>query len=272
MTGPKSPAGTSGTILVIDDEQIVVDSLRKVLDFVGWRAEVVYDVASARRRLAGGDISALMTDIMLPNESGEVLLKEIVFSNPEIPVVMITGYGTTDLALKMLNAGAFDFIPKPFSFEEMCAMAVRIGRFLSLSADERIRMLRGLTTCPESGHRRFCLRGHCWVSLESDGLASVGIGGLLARTTGPVASLRLPQPGEEVTIANHCAWLIDGDGHEHGLRAPLSGKVVSVADERELLEAAPGEFPFQGQVFLRIKPARFAVEMTDLVPCPSCGG
>jgi len=268
MKGDPRRDGKGAAILVVDDERVVAAALDKILKFEGMTVEVVDSVAAARDSFAVRPFSALITDIMLPGESGEALLKETVVARPEMPIVVITGYGTNELALRVLYAGAFDFLAKPFSFEELSALAARLRRFLEIPLDERIRLLRAVEGPSHSGLRCFSLRGHSWVDLGEDGSARVGVGGLLARTAGEIKSLLLPDPGDALSIGQHCARLVDKEGNEHGVRAPVSGIILDVTPVEKLIASLGDERTFRSEPFFRARPANLALEMASLMPCP----
>lgn len=109
----------SGLILLIDDD----DSLRRVTEYnlVAAGFEVI-TAASGQEGLASfGEYEPdlVVTDVELGDMNGLELLAEFKKSNPDIPVIVITAYGTIDLAVKAMTQGAFNFITKPFDRESL---------------------------------------------------------------------------------------------------------------------------------------------------------
>ena len=109
---------TKERILVVDDEANMRESLRDILSDEG------YDVALAedgRTALNAFDDSILLviTDAKMPGIDGFELLQELHKRDPDLPIVMITAYGTMELAVKALRAGAYDYITKPFDPEQI---------------------------------------------------------------------------------------------------------------------------------------------------------
>jgi DNA-binding NtrC family response regulator len=105
-------------ILVVDDEAHMRESLREILSEEGY--EVVL-AEEGRPALNAFDESILLviTDARMPGMDGFELIKELHERDPDLPVVMITAYGSMELAVKAMRAGAYDYITKPFDPEEI---------------------------------------------------------------------------------------------------------------------------------------------------------
>jgi signal transduction histidine kinase len=106
-------------ILIIDDEQIVLSSCRKIFR----NSDYIIDTASSGeegiRLVMSGSYHIVVTDLMMPGMSGMEVLDRIVNDKPSIKVIIFTGYATIESVRGALKAGAFDYIPKPFTPEEM---------------------------------------------------------------------------------------------------------------------------------------------------------
>jgi DNA-binding NtrC family response regulator len=107
------------TVLVVDDE----NNLRKVLSATlrreGYQVEQAEDGEEAIRRFDRGGIDVVVTDMVMPKRDGFEVLRHVLESAPEIPVILITAHGTVDSAVAAIKAGAFDFITKPFDQVEL---------------------------------------------------------------------------------------------------------------------------------------------------------
>jgi two-component system response regulator AtoC len=116
------------TILVVDDEA----NIRRVLEIS--LTDSGYEVLSARTRseasalLASHRVDLVLTDLQLPDASGLELLAEVRVSRPDLPVILITAYGTVESAVRAMRAGAFDYVMKPFGMEEIEALVERALR------------------------------------------------------------------------------------------------------------------------------------------------
>jgi DNA-binding NtrC family response regulator len=110
---------TSCDILLIDDERVVRDAVRRVLEAHGLRVATAADAASGLRHPALDDCRLLVCDVMLPDRSGMDVLRDVGVRRPGLPVVLITGYATPDLAMRAHEAGAAAFLAKPFEASEL---------------------------------------------------------------------------------------------------------------------------------------------------------
>ncbi len=106
-------------ILAVDDERNVVESIKKALERVGYSVEVAASAEAAQARLERGPVDLVVCDIKLPGMDGMALLEHIKQSCPGTIVVMITGYATIESAVAAIKLGATDYLPKPFSPDQL---------------------------------------------------------------------------------------------------------------------------------------------------------
>ncbi|MEE8455429.1 MAG: response regulator [Limibaculum sp.] len=104
----------NGKIYVVDDDDAVGDSIKALLSSVGYEAEVF---ASARQFLESFDPSGaacILLDVRMPGMDGLTLLERMGADRRGVPVIMVTGHGDVPLAVRAMQAGAADFVEKPF--------------------------------------------------------------------------------------------------------------------------------------------------------------
>ncbi len=106
-------------ILVIEDDQNLRDGIVTVLRKENHQVADAADGVAGSRMFAADRPDLVITDLKLPGKGGLQLLGEFTAASPGIPVIIISAYGTIDLAVNALKAGARDFIPKPFSIDEL---------------------------------------------------------------------------------------------------------------------------------------------------------
>lgn len=109
------------SILIVEDEKRVADLLKAGLEENGYRTMVAYDGAMGLRLFQSYSFQLVISDIVLPKLDGFELCKEIRKSNARIPVLMLTALGSTDDKLDGFDAGADDYMTKPFDFRELIA-------------------------------------------------------------------------------------------------------------------------------------------------------
>lgn len=119
-------------ILIIEDEQRVAELLKRGLEESGYQVVVAFDGMMGLRIFKSNTFHLIISDIILPKLDGFELSKEIRKINPAIPIIMLTALGSTDDKLEGFDAGADDYMVKPFDFRELNA---RINVLLKRSAE-----------------------------------------------------------------------------------------------------------------------------------------
>lgn len=125
-------------LLVVDDESAIRESCREVAESLGF---VTYAAASSDEVLhildtAGVDV--VLLDLRIPGTNGIDVLREIKRRRPEAVVVIMTGFATVHSAVQAMKAGAYDYIGKPFTFEELRLTLDRVTAQLKLAAENRM--------------------------------------------------------------------------------------------------------------------------------------
>ncbi|MAW60094.1 MAG: DNA-binding response regulator [Planctomycetes bacterium] len=123
-------------VLVVDDERMIRWSLRAGLEEAGAAVEEAASLAEARRRLAESWPDLMLLDLRLPDGSGFDLLAEVLEQDPELPVLIITAYGSLEGAVQAMRDGAQDYIAKPFELDELihkCAATLERQRLRRLT-------------------------------------------------------------------------------------------------------------------------------------------
>ncbi|MEJ2715737.1 MAG: response regulator [Deltaproteobacteria bacterium] len=115
-----------GKILVLDDEQIVLDSVTRVLE------EEDYEIATCRKgqeaveALKGGGFDILITDLKMPGMDGLQAMEALAEVDPDLSMIMLTAYSTVDSAVKAMKLGAVDYIKKPFTPEQLTDLVEKV--------------------------------------------------------------------------------------------------------------------------------------------------
>jgi DNA-binding NtrC family response regulator len=111
--------GPKAKILVIDDEMVVLNSCRKILSAEGYELQTVRTGVEGLERLSREKFDLVLTDLMMPEMSGIEVLKRIKLLDQDLVTIMMTGYSTVQTAVEAMKLGAYDYIPKPFTYEEL---------------------------------------------------------------------------------------------------------------------------------------------------------
>ncbi len=122
-------------ILIIEDEKKIADTLSKGLSELDYHVEKAYDGKIGLRLFEAGSFNLVITDINLPGINGYDLAKIIRSSNQHIPIIMLTALSTTDDKIEGFDAGADDYLVKPFEFKELL---VRIKALLKRTMHQQL--------------------------------------------------------------------------------------------------------------------------------------
>ncbi len=112
-------AKPKANILLIDDEQIVHDSVRRILEDEDYNVDGAFRVSEALEKLGRQSYDLVLTDLMMPDDSGMKAVEAVARDHPGTGVVMFTGYATVDSAVESIKLGALDYLPKPFTPDEL---------------------------------------------------------------------------------------------------------------------------------------------------------
>ena len=125
-------------VLVIDDEPVVCDAVRRVLGAEGLRVATASDGVMGLGHAAAATCRLVLLDLMLPDRSGFEVLRAFRARRPDLPVVVITGYATHESARRAMEEGAADYLPKPFEESELLAVVRRaLGDRAGVPEEER---------------------------------------------------------------------------------------------------------------------------------------
>jgi two-component system NtrC family response regulator len=134
---PESSSAPRARILVVDDEA----SLRRIAQYrladAGYDVELAEDGKSALERMAAFAPDLVVTDLRMPGLGGEELVREILRREPGLPVVVVTGHGTVEGAVRAMKDGVADFVLKPVSWDEMLVTVQRVLDAASLRRDNQ---------------------------------------------------------------------------------------------------------------------------------------
>jgi DNA-binding NtrC family response regulator len=105
--------------LVIDDEQIVLDSVSKILTDENYEVDGTLSGREGLHQAIGQDYDIVLTDIRMPDIGGMRVLRDVKRAKPSLPVVIITGYASVKSAVQAMKLGAADYIEKPFTPDQL---------------------------------------------------------------------------------------------------------------------------------------------------------
>lgn len=253
-------------LLVIDDEQVVLDAVHRICSAEQYRIETVPDAKSSMEKLAQNEYKLVLCDLMLPDSNGFKILNFLADNKIDVPVIMMTGYSTMENAVNSLNSGAIDFIPKPFTVDELCSAIHRGFNYLKISENARIKESDSISDVP-CPPKYFRLGYVSWISKENSGYVHVGVTDLFLKTIQTLNGISLFPMDGELVQGTYCAHIKSVNGLEHSVLAPISGRILEqnrdLSRSCSLLEKDPY---FKGWLY-KILPSDYDYEIENLVSC-----
>ena len=135
---PQIEAAKFLNLLIVDDERSIREACREVAQSLGFMAYVADSAEHAFRFLETQTFDAVLLDLRLPGAGGLDVLRRVKEKRPEAVVVVVTGYGTVQSAVQAMKNGAYDYVTKPFSMEELRLLLERVAAHLRLKTENRM--------------------------------------------------------------------------------------------------------------------------------------
>ncbi|HZH90364.1 MAG TPA: sigma-54 dependent transcriptional regulator [Pyrinomonadaceae bacterium] len=126
-------------ILVIDDESSITGALQMILGEQGYEVQTAASMSEAARLLRGGRAFDLVfTDLRLPDTNGLEVLNGIKADNPDTEVILMTAHGSLDIAISAIKRGAYYYVEKPFTPDEIVMLTERALQFAGIKQENRV--------------------------------------------------------------------------------------------------------------------------------------
>src|SRR3954451_17934818 len=125
-------------LLIVDDERSIREACREVAHSLGFSAQVADSAEQAYRMLDYQAFDTVLLDLRLPGAGGLDVLRRIRERRPEAVVIVVTGYGTVQSAVQAMKNGAYGYVTKPFSVDELKMLLERVSTHLKLKSENRL--------------------------------------------------------------------------------------------------------------------------------------
>jgi len=136
-------SSSAGTVLIIDDEVAIRESLEALLQLEGYSVDSSGSAEDGLARIAEHNFDLVLLDLALPDRDGIDVLEELRREDPQLAIIMITAYGTVENAVKAMQAGAANFVQKPWDNEKLLA-DVRAAIARRRAEEENVQLKRAL--------------------------------------------------------------------------------------------------------------------------------
>lgn len=125
-------------LMVVDDERAIREACREVAQSLGFNTSVAESAEHAFRVLEAQGIDVILLDLKLPGAGGLEALRQIKARRPDAVVIVVTGYATVQSAVQAMKNGAYDYVTKPFSMDELKLLLERVASHLKLKTENRM--------------------------------------------------------------------------------------------------------------------------------------
>jgi DNA-binding NtrC family response regulator len=125
-------------LLIVDDERSIRESCREVATDLGFNTQIADSPDHCYRILDTTNVDVVLLDLRLPGTNGMEVLREIKRRRPETVVVIMTGFATVQSAVQAMKSGAYDYVTKPFNFDELRFVLDRVTAHLKLTTENRL--------------------------------------------------------------------------------------------------------------------------------------
>lgn len=138
MSTPQIEPANFLNLLIVDDERSIREACREVAQSLGFTACAADSAEHAFRLLESQVFDAVLLDLRLPGANGLEALRRIKEQRPDAIVIVVTGYGTVQSAVQAMKNGAYDYVTKPFSVDELKLLLERVSSHLKLKSENRL--------------------------------------------------------------------------------------------------------------------------------------
>jgi CheY-like chemotaxis protein len=260
-------------VLAVDDEPVVLDSIRRILVLAGFSVDTVESGPEALTLVRARDYDFVFTDLKMPGMDGVEVVKAVKHLRPDVDVAVITGFGTIETAVETMGHGAADYVQKPFTPGELTAFANR----LLVKREARLEIQRRPTVrivtpgLAETVARRdwcvpggaFVSPGHAWAEIEANGEVCVGLDDFARKVLGSVERVELPAAGARLARGDVLCVLRRGDEIAR-LRVPVAGVVAQVNPALQRHPALLTESPYDEGWVCTLRPTALSGDLSEL--------
>jgi DNA-binding NtrC family response regulator len=138
LSTPQMQPANFLNLLIVDDERSIREACREVAQSLGFSTFIADSAEHAFRVLESQAIDGVLLDLRLPGAGGLEALRRVKERRPEAVVVVITSYGTVQSAVQAMKHGAYDYVMKPFSLDELKLLLERVSSHLRLKTENRL--------------------------------------------------------------------------------------------------------------------------------------
>ncbi|MGA9575695.1 MAG: response regulator [Lysobacterales bacterium] len=260
-------------ILAVDDEEIILNSFRKILVLAGYSIDTVERGSEALGLIRKNDYDFVFTDLKMPEMDGVELTKAVKHLRPDIDVIVITGYASIETAVETVKHGAMAYVEKPFTEDELLGFLktslIKRQDNLEKQMRHKVRLIKPGTHESKSRYELnvpagvFISPQHAWAKIELNGMVRIGPDDLIRKVFDKIDQVELPQAGQVIEKGSPL-FAIKYSDFSMEIPSPLSGKITFVNSEHTEHPEWLAIKPFELSWMCGIEPSNLANELPDL--------
>ncbi|MEO0124345.1 MAG: response regulator [candidate division WOR-3 bacterium] len=244
-------------ILVVDDEITVCKSIASALEDLDYIVDMALSGEEATFKHNNNHYDLIVADLMMPDITGIELLKRVKTITPDVQFILVTGYPSIKTAVEAIKFGAFDYIPKPFTPDELRSL---VNRALEYYTKEKISLMPIPT-----GY--YCITDNSWAKIEEDGNIKIGAHERLVQGIKEIAMLELPNTGEMRYQGEACARINTSAKQIYRVWTPVSGKVLKINEDLHKNFSKLITDPYNEGWLIIIQPTNLEADLKNLTKC-----
>ncbi|MBN1223072.1 MAG: response regulator [Candidatus Aminicenantes bacterium] len=250
---------TKKKILVVDDEINVCKSIRQAILSDDYDVDTALSGEEALEKDKESHFDLVISDLMMPGISGMDLLTSLKKERPEVCIIMVTGYPTIKTAVQSVKIGAFDYLPKPFTPNELRSLVQRAFKTIESEAGET-------ASPPVMPPGLFSMKGHTWLRKGDKNVATVGIVYAFIQALEKISHLELPKENKNIFQGEVSARITDKDNNVHRVWSPATGKIIQVNHDLEKDPSLLKKDPYGKGWLFRIESPNLEMDLKGLTP------
>ena len=234
-------------VLVVDDEQIVCNSCKKILSQQGHNVQIALHGREALKKVEEDKYDVVIADWKMPEIDGMEVLRIVKKNHPDIIPIMITGYPSVESAVKAMRLGVSNYLPKPLSPDALTEA-------LEKALDER----------KTEGDDLLYYQKYIWARMLEDGTVKIGLNNLFREWVGDILYVVLHFDETEIEQGRLCIRILASDkGPVHKLYAPIRGRVIRINYEINFNPDMINKDPFGKGWIIQLEPSNLEEDLKN---------
>jgi len=260
-------------ILCVDDEEVILDSFRKILVLDGYSVDTVQSGQEALLLIQSHHYDFVFTDLKMPEMDGVDVAKAVKHLRPDIDVIIITGYATIESAVEVMKFGAMDYVQKPFTEDELLDFTKKSLLKRQDRISKQLRPKVHISQVKDSEYLQsgefsipggvFISKDHCWAGIGHDGNVNIGVDDFAKKLIGRIDDIEFPNLGMDVKIDQPLFSIKQGRRHIT-FGSPISGNVSEINMDLEENMDSLELSPYQQNWICKIDANNLDTELKDL--------